>query len=159
MDRKPDIQYVHQFYVYGSEATAPELKPGPKKKRQKRVLPMPKIEQNINIYFDIASLCGIIVACAMMVLMTVGIYQLSNVQKEYDRMESYVITLQNQNLDLEKTFYEGFNADDIYEKATALGMIPVEKAQTVSIKIDVPQPEPAPSLWENICWFFSQWFA
>ncbi|MBO5129038.1 MAG: hypothetical protein J6B95_01670 [Oscillospiraceae bacterium] len=159
MDRKPDIQYVHQFYIYGSEATAPELKPVPKKKRQKLVLPVPKIEKNINIYFDIASVCGIAVACVMMILMTVGIYQLSAVQQEYNRMESYVISLQNENLALDRTYHAGFDADDVYEKATALGMIPVEQARTVSIRADIPQPEPAPTLWENICWFFSQWFA
>ena len=159
MERKPDIQYVHQFYVYGSEAAAPALKPTPKKKRQKIVLPVPKIEKNINIYFDIASLCGILVACVMMLMMTMGLYQLSAAKQEYNTMESYVITLQNENLALEKTFYEGFVAEDIYEKAIGLGMVPVEQVQKVAIRVDVPERTPEPTLWENVTWFFGQWFA
>lgn len=159
MDRKPDIQYVHQFYIYGSEAAAPALKPAPRKKRQKLQIPVPKIEKNINIYFDIASVCGIVVACVMMLTMTLGIYQLSAAQREYNAMESYVITLQNENLALDKTFHEGFDPEDIYEKALGLGMVPVEQVQTVSISVDVPRHDPEPTLWENIGWFFGQWFA
>ncbi|MBO4937992.1 MAG: hypothetical protein J6C98_03185 [Oscillospiraceae bacterium] len=159
MERKPDIQYIHQFYVYGSEATAPELKPVKKKNRARIILPKPQIHHQISIRFDIASLCGILVACVMMVLLTVGIYQLSQAHREFAQMESYVIALQNENVDLQKTYHAGYDLDDIREKALALGMIPIEEAQTIPIQVNVPQPEPEPTMWENICWFFRELFA
>lgn len=159
MAQKPDIQYIHQFYVYGSEAQAPELKPVKKKNRPKVVLTVPKLRKDFLVHFDIASVCGIVVACMMMVLMTVGIYQLSETQREYAQMERYVIQLQNSNVELEQRYHSGYDLNDIREKALAIGMIPVEEAQTMTIQVSIPEPEPEPSLWDNICWFFSELFA
>lgn len=159
MVQKPEIQYIHQFYVYGSEAQVPELKPVKKKKAQKLVLPVPKLERNFLIAFDVASLCGILVACVMMVLLTVGIHQLSVAQQDYNRMESHVIQLQNTNVELEKDYRSLYDLNDIREKALAIGMIPVEEAKTVSIRVELPQAEPEPTVWENICWFFTELFA
>ena len=160
MAQKPDIQYIHQFYVPGSEAQVLELKPVKKKRKKKKfVLPKPKVEKKILIALDIASVCGLVVACVMMVLMTVGIFQLSEVRQEYSRMESYVISLQNQNVDLEKQYQETFDLDDIRDKALALGMIPIEEARTVTIHVEPPVAEPEPTVWEDICWFFMELFA
>ena len=159
MAQKPDIQYVHQFYVYSSEAQAPELKPAKKKRRAKIVLPTPKIRKAFLVRYDVASVCGIVVACMMMVLMTVGLYQLCETRQEYAQMERYVISLQNENIDLQNTYKSGYDLADIREKALALGMIPVEEAQTVAIQVSVPEPEPEPTLWENIYWFFTELFA
>ena len=88
MAQKPDIQYIHQFYVPGSEAQVLELKPVKKKKKKKFILPKPKVQTKILVRVDLASLCGILVAGVMMVLMTAGIFQLSAVHEEYNRMES-----------------------------------------------------------------------
>ena len=159
MERKPDIQYVHQFYVYGSEAAALELKPVRKKRRPKIMLPVPQIRKDFLIRFDVASVCGILVACVMMVLMTAGLYQLSETRQEYAQMESYVISLQNENVTLRDTYEAGYDLDDIREKALALGMIPLEEAQTVAIQVRIPEPEPEPTIWENISWFFRELFA
>ena len=52
-----------------------------------------------------------------------------------------------------------YNLDDIREKALALGMIPVEEAQVITISPVIPQPEPEPSWWENISWFMKGLFA
>ena len=160
MARKPDIQYVHQFYVYGSEAKAPDLKPV-KKRRPRIILRMPKLRKDFLVHFDIASLCGIMVACVMMVLLTVGLQQLSTARQEYAQMERYVIQLQNSNVDLNKSYHEGFDPEDIREKAVALGMVPVESIQVKTIQVDLPQPqpEPEPSIWENISWYFTELFA
>ena len=158
MDRKPDIQYVHQFYVYGSEAKAPELKVV-KKRRPKLVLTMPKLRKDFLVRFDVASLCGILVACVMMVLMTIGVYQLSMVQREYAKMESYVIQLQNENIDLERSYHTGYDLEDVREKALALGMIPASRMKVITMQVEEPQAEVAPGVWENIRWFCSELFA
>ena len=159
MAQKPDIQYIHQFYVPGSEAQVLELKPTKKKKKKKFILPKPKTQKKILIRLDLASVCGLLVAGVMMVLMTVGIFRLSAVRQEYCRMESHVISLQNRNVELEKDYQSRYDLDDIREKALALGMIPIEEAETITIHVEPPVEESEPTLWEEICWFFSELFA
>lgn len=159
MAQKPDIQYIHQFYVPGSEAQVLELKPAKKKKKKKFVLPKPKSDKKILIALDVASVCGIVVACVMMTLMIVGIFQLSAVHEQYSRMESYVIAQQNQNVSLKEQYRSVVDLDDIRDKALGLGMIPVEDAQTITIHVEPVVQEAEPTLWEEICWFFSELFA
>lgn len=159
MAQKPDIQYIHQFYVPGSEAQVLELKPVKKKKKKKFILPKPKVQTKILVRVDLASLCGILVAGVMMVLMTAGIFQLSAVHEEYNRMESYVISQQNQNVELEAQYRSQVDLDDIREKALALGMIPIGEAQTITIHVEPAAEEPEPTLWDDICWYFRELFA
>ena len=150
MVRKPDIQYIDKFYVHGSEARVLELKP---KKKAKTVLPEAAPVKEKVVHIDLLSLSAIAVAVTMIVLMVVGCFQL---KAAYDRsvaMSHYVISLQNENLDLNKTYYEGFDAVDIEQKALALGMIPKEDAKTMTMIITIPEETPAPTMWENFTWF------
>ena len=74
-------------------------------------------------------------------------------------MTKRVITLQNINVEKQQDYHKMYNLDDIREKALALGMIPVEEAQVITISPVIPQPEPEPSWWENISWFMKGLFA
>ena len=151
MVRKPDIQYVDKFYVHGSEARVLELKPN--KKKAKTVLPEAAPVKEKIIRVDLLSLSAIAVAVTMIVLMVVGCFQL---KAAYDRnvaMSHYVISLQNENLELNKTYYAGFDAVDIEQKALALGMIPMEDALILKIPGTIPEEVPAPTMWENFTWF------
>ena len=94
-----------------------------------------------------------------MVLMTTGVYQLSMVQQDYARMESYVIQLQNENIDLERSYHTGYDLADIREKALALGMVPAGSMKVIPMQVEEPQAEEAPGVWENIRWFCSELFA
>ena len=70
MDQKPVIQYVGQFYVYGSEVKAP------KKKQQsaKVFLPKkPKTGKERRIYVDPVAMGGIVLAVAVLVALCIGI--------------------------------------------------------------------------------------
>ncbi len=64
MERKPDIQYVHQFYIHGSEAKVLELKPA--KRQQKTKLPQALPQKVTQVRLDILSLCGIVVAVSLL---------------------------------------------------------------------------------------------
>ena len=67
MDQKPEIQYVGQFYVYGSEVQAEK-----KKQQKKNQLPkIPKPTREHYIYIDPAAVCGIAVAAVMLVVLIV----------------------------------------------------------------------------------------
>ena len=151
MARKPDIQYIDKFYVHGSEARVLELKP--QKRKAKTVLPESAPVKEKVVRIDLLSLSAIAVAITMIALMVVGCFQL---KAAYDRsvvMSHYVISLQNENLDLNKTYYAGFDAVDIEQKALALGMIPKDDALLLKIPGTIPEEAPAPTLWENITWF------
>ena len=151
MVRKPDIQYIDKFYIHGSEARVLELKP--QQKKAKTVLPSfyPKKETVVRV--DVLSLCAIAVAVTMIALMVVGCFQL---KAAYDRnavMSDYVISLQNENVELSQTYYAGFDPVDIQWKAQSLGMIPAEEARTMTMTVTMPVEEPVPTMWEDVVWF------
>ena len=151
MARKPDIQYIDKFYVHGSEARVLELKT--QKKKAKTVLPKFAPQKETVVRVDALSLCAIAVAVTMIVLMVVGCFQLKASYERYEVMSDYVISLQNKNVELSHDYYAGFDPVDIHWKATALGMIPVEEAKTMTISVTIPEEEPVPTMWENVVWF------
>lgn len=155
--RKPDIQYIHEFYVHGSEAKVLELKP--QHKNHKTQLPKAAPQEKIRIMVDPVAICGIVVAAVMLVLMVVGVCQYLAVCEEYRAMNDHVIRLQNENVTLRQTYEAGFDPADIEAKALAIGMIPIEEAEVVEINPVIPVAEPEPSLWEDICWYFEELFA
>ena len=151
MARKPDIQYIDKFYVHGSEARVLELKP--QRRKAKTVLPSFAPQKETVVRIDALSLCAIVVAVTMMVLMVVGCFQLKASYERCEIVSDYVISLQNKNVELSEKYYSGFDPVDIHWKATALGMIPMEEAKTVTMTVTVPEEEPAPTIWENVVWF------
>ena len=157
MAQKPDIQYVTQFYSYGSEAKVLELKPV--RKKQKTALPKAAPQQKILIQVDPVAWVGIAVALVMVVLLTVSVQSYLNACAEYELMTEHVITLQNTNLTDTQKYKESYNLDEVREKALALGMIPIEEAEVIIITPVIPEPEAEPGVWENISWFMKGLFA
>lgn len=157
MAQKPDIQYVTQFYSYGSEAKVLELKPV--REKQKTALPKAAPQQKILIQVDPVAWVGIAVALVMVVLLTVSVQSYLNACAEYELMTEHVITLQNTNLTDTQKYEESYNLDEVREKALALGMIPIEEAEEIIITPVIPEPEAEPGIWENISWFMKGLFA
>lgn len=159
MATKPDIQYITQFYVPGSEAQVIEFKPARKKRQAKTVLPKAVPEKKIVLRVDRAAVCGIAVAAVMLIMMVVGVFQYLDVCAEHREMTDRVIVLQNENVKLREEYESGYNLEDIAVMAEAMGMVPVQELETISIKVEVPTPEPEPTWWENVCWYFEGLFA
>ena len=157
MVQKPDIQYITQFYSYGSEAKVLELKPV--KKKKKTALPKAIPDQKIRIMIDPVALAGIAIAIVLVVLMAVSVRGYLDVCHEYEVMTDHVITLQNTNVTRRMEYTSMYDLDDIKEKALALGMIPMEEAEVNTITPVIPEPEPETPWWENISWFLKGLFA
>ena len=157
MVRKPDIQYVTQFYSYGSEAKVLELKP--EKKKQKFTLPKVVPQHKINIYVDPVAWAAVAVALVMVVLMAVSVNGYLKACAEYEAMTNYVIELQNTNVQKQQEYVTLYDLADIEEKALALGMIPMEEAEVITFTPAYPEPETEPGRWENIIWFLKGLFA
>ncbi len=167
MARKPDIQYIRQFYVPGSEAQVIELKPTKPARKTTPVNPQPKAQpqpqhhhrKKEKIQVEPLAWCGSFILVVVLAMMLVGMFQLQTACREQKQLDEYVLALQNERAVLQRDFENGYDLDQIAEMARSLGMVPKDQIQTVSINPVVPQPEPEPTWWENICWFIKGLFA
>ena len=74
-------------------------------------------------------------------------------------MSEYVSQLNRENAELSARYRESFDLEDIQRKAVGIGMIPKEEAQTMTVRVRVPEPEAKPTMWEDIVWFWNGLFA
>ena len=156
MVKKPEIQYIDKFYVYGSEAKVLELKP---KRRIKTILPLSAPDKTIKIPVDPVAIGGIVVAVALLVALVIGCMQYVQVYRQYQVMMDHVVTQQNQNVELRENYRSQIDLVEIRDKALALGMIPKENAPTVTIRAELPQREPEMTYWEEFVWLCEGLFA
>ena len=157
MTRKPEIQYVGQVYIHGSEAKV--LAPEQEKKQAKTRLPLQYLEKIEKIYIDPVALVGMAVAVFMLVTMILGAVQLQEAWADYARMERKLETLQTENITLEKQYRSGYDLEEIRAKAIAMGMVESSEVQALSVMVSMPEPEPVRTLWDDMVWFFSGLFA
>ena len=159
MVRKPDIQYVGQFYIYGSEAK--EL--AQQQKKAKTSLPLERLRSIQKIYVDPVAWFGIAVAVVMIVTMIIGAVNIRGAWDEYEIMQEYVTDLRQENVRLELEYERGYTLADIEATAISLGMIPISEAQTMTVKVTPPVVEEEPTAWEEfvdyIKWFVDGLFA
>jgi len=156
MVKKPEIQYIDKFYVYGSEAKVLELKP---KRRVRTILPLSAPDKTIKIPVDPVAIGGIVVAIALLVTLVLGCVQYVQVYRQYRTMMDHVVTEQNLNVELREDYRSQIDLVEIRDKALALGMIPASDAPTVTIRAELPQREPEMTHWEEFVWLCKGLFA
>ena len=157
MAAKPEIQYVGQFYVYGSEAK--KLEPKRQEQRKKAVRPQAQAEQVKVISIDPVALIGLAVAVVMLVCLVVSALQIADTWKEFDTVSKYMAQLKQENAALEHEYANGYDIVEVEAAALALGMIPATEANTIILSVSIPQPEPEPSAWAEFVWFMEGLFA
>ena len=155
MANKPEIQYVEQFFIPGSEA--PQLQPqrGGQPARKPRV----QQEKKIRILVDPVAMLGLVVAVTMLVLMAVGVYQYNAASRRNEAVNDYLLQLKDTNITREYQYRTKLDLNKIAEQAKALGMIPASEAQTITVHVEVPQPEPENTWWDDLVWFLEGLFA
>lgn len=153
---KPDVEYIHKYYSYGSEAKIIAFQP---KQEEKVRVPRPKRSPKTKIYVDPVALAGLVVAVVMLVVMTMGVMEFSAVCKEHQQLQKDLTALRDANVELMHDYRTSYELSEIEETARALGMIPVSEATTITVRVTVPQPEPEPTLWDDFVWFVSGLFA
>ena len=145
MNQKPKIQYVGQFYVYGSEARALEQQ----QKQNKTRLPLAKLEAIEKIYIDPVAMVGIAVAVVMLVVMVLGAVQLHSDWQAYQQMDDYVTTLRAENAQLTLNYRSGYDLADIEMKALAMGMVPRGEVESRSVTVTVPEVQNTVLTWDQ----------
>lgn len=151
MTQKPKIQYIGQFYVYGSEAKALAEQ---ERKKAKTKLPQAKRAQAPEIRVEPLALLSIVVAVTLVVTMALAALDVRAAWQEYDVMAGYVDRLTEENVQLLEDYRGGYNLDEIESYALALGLVPEDQVKTISITLTVPEPQEEPGVWEDIVWFF-----
>ena len=154
MTNKPTIQYV-QFYTAGSAAQkiAPVV--------PLKTLRMPKVRKHkkITLHIDPVATVAILMCKVIIVLMIAGLGQLNTVRQQTAVMTQYVDTLQSKQIALETTYEAGYDLETVERTALALGMVPKEQVQRVSITVPVVEEEVSVSAWEQFCTFLTGLFA
>ena len=156
MVKKPEIQYIDKFYVYGSEAKVLELKP---KRRARTILPLSAPDKTIRIPVDPVAIFGIVVAVALLVALVIGSVQYVQVYRQYRAMMDHVVAEQNLNVELQENYRSQIDLVQIRDRALALGMIHKENAPTITIRAELPQREPEMTVWEDFVWLCKGLFA
>ena len=157
MVQKPKIQYVGQFYIYGSEARKLEQKKEPRRAHKR--LPLARLKTVEKITIEPVALVGIAAAIVLLVVMVSSVFQFRSEWAEYQQMSTYVSYLKKENAELTRTYRAGYDLTEIQKRATALGLIPKEEVETHSITVTIPEPEPEASWWDDVVWFWQSLFA
>ena len=151
MARKAAIQYV-SFYSAGSAARQIELKPATKQVK----LPAPRRAKRKVVYVDPVAIAGIVMAVVMLIVMLVGLIQFGEAHSRKTQLENYVISLQQQNKNLEETYHNGYDVDEIRTIAIARGMIPVEQARVLYVPGGQAEPvQESRTLWTILADLFA----
>ena len=157
MARKPEIQYIGQFYVHGSEVKKLAVKEQPKK--AKTELPLHRIEKVRKVYVDPLAICSLVMAAVLLVTMAVGALSLEAAWQELDNAQQYVFELQHKQRVLESEYRSGYDLEEIRSAALAMGMIPAGEAETMNLRVTVPQQEPEMTWMDEMVWFLEGLFA
>lgn len=155
--QKPKIQYVGMFYVHGSEAK--KLQEEQRRKEARTKLPLERLRKIEAIYIDPVALISIAVAVLMLVTMVYGVLRITKDWTEYRQMSAYVSELNLENAHLYQQYRENIDLEDVYTKAVALGMLPVEEVPTRTITVRVPEAPAEPTWMERTTAFFTGLFA
>ena len=150
-----DVRYINA-YVSGSMAYMTQPKPARKKVA---VMPKFRIPKELVIAIDPVAIFGIVVAVAMAIVLLTGFMTLNQANEEARAMEAYVTTLQEQNTQLQDTYDNGYDLEQVRQIALAMGMVSVEDVPHISVEVNVPQEEAKPTAWENFCTFLTGLFA
>lgn len=156
MARKPDIQYIGQFYVHGSAAK--ELARQEQSRKAKTTLPEQRVVQVRKVYVDPVAVCGILVAAVMLVVMVFGAVQIHSAWQDYETVAASLNDLQREHAVLEHGYKGSYDLADIQSKAAAMGMIPASEAETIQIQVHLPEETPEPTWWEDLVWLWKGMF-
>ena len=159
MALQPDIQYVPFYYVEGTAARKVERHaapakavpvPAPKRRRSKRK----------TVAVDPVAITGLLVVAVLLCAMMVGVVQYSASLTRNAQMQQYISELEAENAQLQQQYQDGYNLEDIQDIAGALGMVPAEDVDQITIDVQLPQENQTQlSFWESVATFLAGLFA
>lgn len=154
MARHNEVRYI-SFYTDGSAARKMDLY----KPAAKTTLPKAKKKKRITLYVDPVAILGIMTAAVMLIIMTVSVFLLKDAQQEALLMERQVAELQAENKALQAEYEDGYDLVEVERTALALGMIPKEQVEHVTLYVQpAPQQQtvgPLAQIWSFLVGLFA----
>ena len=148
MDQKPVIQYVGQFYVYGSEVQAR------KKKEKKSLLPRaPRAEVQHCVYVDPVAVCGIAVALLMLVVLAVGAFQLRAAMQQYNAQSAQLSAIKRENARLEHLYRTSLDLEATPAHEDKPRTVPAAQLDHRGLVVTRGETPEEPTAWEDFVWF------
>lgn len=130
MAKKPEVQYI-RYQTEGSAARKLEfLRPRPKTS-----LPALKKKKATVIRLNPLATLGTLMSLIMLILMIVSGVQITGLQEDTKAMHRYVNDLRAENNELKDIYESNIDLEEIERQAIALGMIPVEEAQRITVSL------------------------
>ena len=145
-----------QFYTAGSEARdiAPALRteaaPANRPKRSRRPV----------LYIDPVAILGMVTAVILTVCLLVAFDQCKQAKAEYEYAYSYNCALKQEYKDLQKTYADSYDKEEVRMEAVLMGYVPASQLKHVTIKAEKPAPVPdKPGALEQAWAFLTELFA
>jgi len=159
MVRHPEVQYI-RFYTDGSAARKVEVANPVRKAKKPSVA---RKRKKIILHVDPLAILGILTAVVMVVVMLSSVALLKKAKAETAAMEQYVARLREENTTLQREYEAGYDLNEVERTALALGMIPIDQAQHVTLEKPsaptVQLEERQPDAWDWIYTLLTGFFA
>lgn len=142
MARQPDVQYI-QMYNYGSTARKLEPKAPEKKKRYQLPEQGVKAQNHVQpkphsvLLSDPLSVCAVAAAVLLLICLTVGMLQIGILNSQRHELEAYILDLRSQRADLQATFEQSYDLEQVEARARQMGMIAASEA--THVKLELPE--------------------
>ena len=157
MAKKPEVQYV--YYTDGSAARAlePAILPSPRRNRVRRQNPQVQEQQIIEI--EVLPIVCIAVCAVMLAVMIFGVMQLRDAYVMEAQLEAYLVQLEQTNAERLAEYESNIDIEAVEQKAIALGLVPIEQVQHMTIRVHEPEIVQEQSIIEQFLSVFADIFA
>ena len=110
---------------------------------------------------DPVAIVGVLGVVCLLVALAVGGVQYLFLQHQTQQMQQYMETLQMENTQLQQTYEDGYDLDQIRDLANSLGLVPADQVQQVAVSVQVPQEQVVTEMtfWESFTTFLAGLFA
>ncbi len=155
MAMQTEVQYI--TYVDGSAAR--QFQPKPIKKV---AAPKPKARKAKCrvLRVDPVAVVGIVVAAVMFIAMVSSFAQYQQWQEKNEQMSSFILAQQQELADNTRKYKEGYDLEQVRQIAMALGMVPAQEAERITVDVQLPEPvENEQTFWDEVITFLAGLFA
>ncbi len=145
---------------YSNDSTARRVERKPVTKAMAAPKPVTRPAKRVVVRVDPVAVAGIVLALVMLVSLISAGSQYHSWTEKNAQLSHYVATLQQEQEALQQEYKAGYDLEQIREIATAIGMVPAEDAQRITVDVHIPGADQEQvSFWESITIFLAGLFA
>ena len=154
---QPDIQYVCYRYE-GTAALQPQVVNAPVKV-QNNAHPAIRRKKRKVLRINMVPVLAVLLTAVMLVCITVSMVRVKGMQAQEELLQQYIVSMEEENVTLQEQYRQGYDLEDIRQKALAMGMVPAEQVEQITIQVQIPQDAQEQTVWDRIGIFLAGLFA